>query len=130
MIRFGAQEPGMYTKVNLEDVDEYDPDDVGANVKPVGYELQPEKMRPSVWLFDEGDENRRHRQTDQEELYYVVKGNATMEVDGDEVEMDEGDFVVVSPEHWRQITAHERTRILVVGAPNVKDDHVTEEDAE
>lgn len=114
----------MYSKVNLDDLEERDVEDIEPRLKAVGYELRPGKMRPSVWIFDAGDSNNRHRQREQEELYYVIEGTGSMEVDGEEFDIQAGDIVVVPPESWRQITATESCTILAIGAPNVKDDEV------
>lgn len=119
----------MYRKVNLDDVDEREIDDIEPRLRSVGYELRPQQMRPSVWTFEEGDSNNRHRQREQEELYYVVDGTAVMDVDGEEFDVETGDFVVVSPDSWRQITATSPCTILAIGAPNVKDDTIREDEA-
>lgn len=118
----------MYSKASLDEIDARELDGVPPQLKAVGYELQTEKMRPSVWLYDEGDSNNRHWQREQEELYYVMEGTITMEVDAEEIELGEGEFVVVSPDAWRQITALEPSTIFAVGAPNVADDAVTDEE--
>lgn len=117
-------------KVNLEDLEPRDLDGIEPQLKAVGHELRTEEMRPSVWLFEAGESNNRHRQRQQEELYYVVEGEGVMEVDGEEFDIRAGDFVAVPPEPWRQITATEACTILAVGAPNVKDDAVPEGDGD
>lgn len=114
----------MYDQVNLDDIEERSIDSIQPRLKAVGYELRPQEMRPSVWVFDPGDSNNRHRQQEQEELYFVVEGSGTMEVDGEEFDIRSGDFIVVEPASWRQITATEPCTILAIGAPNVKDDEV------
>lgn len=128
----------MYSRTSLDELEERDVEGVEPDLLAVGYELRPEKMRPSVWTFAAGESNNRHRQTDQEELYLVLDGRFEMTVGdepvedgGDErFEVGEGEFVVVRPEAWRQLTALEDSRLFVVGAPNVKDDAVTEDEAE
>jgi quercetin dioxygenase-like cupin family protein len=115
----------MYSKASLNEVDTREIEGIQPKLKAVGYELQPEKMRPSVWLFDEGESNDRHWQREQEELYYVMEGSVLIEVNDEEVELAEGDFVVVSPHAWRQITALETSTIFAIGVPNVNDDAVT-----
>lgn len=122
----------MYSKIGLDDVDPVDVDGMDAEVLPVGYHLRPEKMRPSVWRYEDGESGRRHRQGEQEELYVVLDGSyeMTVERDGDVETFDfgEGDYVVVPPETWRQLTAREDSTLLVVGAPNVKDDGIWDRD--
>jgi quercetin dioxygenase-like cupin family protein len=117
----------MYSRTTLNDLELRDLEDMEPKLKAAGYELQPEKMRPSVWEFEANDSNARHRQCEQEELYFVLDGQLEMEVDGDEFEIAAGEFVIVSPESWRQLTAREDSTVFIVGAPNVKDDAIDEE---
>lgn len=118
----------MYKRVNFEDLEIREVDGIEPGLKAVGYELRPEKMRPSLWQFDAGESNRRHRQREQEELYVVLNGRLAMEVEGERFEVAEGDAIVVPPESWRQLTAKEESRVFIVGAPNVKDDDIPQED--
>lgn len=114
----------MYEKCSLDDLELIDVDDIEPGLKAVGYELRPERMRPSVWEYAPGESNNRHRQQEQEELYLVLDGRLEMTVDGETFEVETGDVVVVPPDSWRQLTAVESSRLFVVGAPNVKDDGV------
>jgi quercetin dioxygenase-like cupin family protein len=114
----------MYETCNLDDLETIDVEDIEPGLKAVGYELRPEKMRPSLWVFEPGESNNRHRQEEQEELYLVLDGRLEMTVGEETFEVESGDVVVVSPEEWRQLTALEESRLFVVGAPNVKDDGV------
>jgi|GEM_PF-981367 len=119
-----------YTKVALEDVEAHELEDPERTILPVGVELRPESMRPSVWEYDAGQTSNRHYQEEQEELYVPLSGRFEVEIeeqDGTEdavIEMQPGDYLVVDPHTVRQLTAMEAGRILVVGAPNVKDDGV------
>lgn len=122
--RFPVKQSHMYSKASPDDLETRSVEDVEPGLKAVGYELRPEKMRPSVWVFEEGESNRRHRQREQEELYVVLDGRFEVVVEEETFEIREGDFVVVPPESWRQLTALEESTLLVVGAPNVKDDAV------
>lgn len=114
----------MYERRNLHDLGPRDVDDVEPDLKAVGYELRPEKMRPNLWAFEPGESNNRHRQREQEELYLVLDGRLEMSVDDETFEVGVGDVVVVPPEPWRQLTAVEASEVFVVGAPNTKDDAV------
>jgi len=120
----------MYEIRNLDDLEAIDVDDVEPDLKAVGYELRPEEMRPSLWLFEPGEANNWHRQREQEELYLVLSGRLEVTVDDETFEVGSGDVLVVSPESWRQLSALEASRVFVVGAPNVKDDGVREGDDE
>ena len=127
----------MYEKVNPADLETRDVPDVEPGLKAVGYELRPEKMRPSVWEFEAGETNNWHRQREQEELYYVMDGAFEMTVeregengeseDRETFDLQEGEFAVVPPETWRQLEAVTDGRVLVVGAPNAKDDTILPE---
>lgn len=119
----------MYASVNIGDLERRELDDAEPDLLAVGYELRPEKMRPSVWAYEPGESHNRHRQREQEELYLVLDGRLEMRVDDETFEVEAGDVVVVSPEEWRNLTALEESRVFVVGAPNVKDDGVLEEQA-
>lgn len=119
-----------YEKVNLDDIERRDVDGIEPALLAVGYELRPSKMRPSVWEFAAGESNERHRQREQEELYVVLEGRLEMEVDGETFPVTADDYVVVPPESWRQLTAEEESRVLVVGAPNTRDDAIDEESTE
>lgn len=118
----------MYAKVNLDDLEGIAVDQTEPDVKPVGYELRPESMRPNHWIYEPGESNNRHKQGEQEELYFVLDGTGTMEVDGETFALSPGDIVVVQPDAWRQVTAETELELFVIGAPNVKDDGIHPED--
>ena len=118
----------MYSKVAVDTVEERQIEDIEPSLKAVGYELRTDEMRPSVWVFEEGDSNRIHKHTEQEELYYFIDGSATMEIDNDEIDVEEGDFVAVSPEAWRRISTEEGCTVFAVGAPNIEGDEILESD--
>jgi len=118
----------MYETVSTDELDAVTIEGTEAEIYPVGYHLGTDESRSNVWEFDEGDSGRLHRQTEQEELYYVVEGSVNFEIGDDDLTVEEGAFVAVSPEEPRRLTACEESRVLVVGAPNVADDHVVLED--
>ena len=118
-----------YARINLEDIDPIDLDDVEPTLFSVGYELRPAEMRPNVWRFDAGEATNEHRHQEQEEFYVVLEGSFDVELeegDGDgereELVLDAGDYLIVPPETWRKLTAAEESWLLVVGAPPVKGD--------
>lgn len=123
----------MYSKINLENA-EWKTRPGEPAVKTLGHELKindeprPNKMRFNYFHYNEGEVVRRHKQKEQEELFYIERGRGIMEVDGNEFEYEGGDVIVVDEGPWRQITAHEETRIFAVGAPNIRDDVVYEDE--
>lgn len=121
-----APSTDMFERRSLDDLEPIDVEDVEPDLKAVGYELRPEEMRPSLWVYEPGESNNWHRQREQEELYLVLEGRLEMTVDDETFEVGAGDVVVVPPESWRQLTAVEASEVFVVGAPNVKDDGVLE----
>jgi quercetin dioxygenase-like cupin family protein len=119
-------------KVSLDALEARDLDEFDPRLKAVGYELRPERMRPSVWSFDAGDRMNRHYHESQEELYHVLSGSFVLELgeDGaDELDLDAGDVTTVAPETVRQLRCVEAGEVFVVGAPAEKDDGVIVEAA-
>jgi quercetin dioxygenase-like cupin family protein len=122
-----------YTACSIDDVDRHELDDIEPDVLPVGVELRPAEMRPSVWAYEPGESSNRHYQEEQEELYVPLAGSFELElVEQDDdavetVEIEPGDYLVVDPETTREVTAVTDAELLVVGAPNAKDDGVVVE---
>lgn len=125
-----------YSKISLDDVERSTRTDAEPAVKMIGYDLKtrgddrPNEMRFNYFYYDEGDTVRRHYQKEQEELFYVVSGRARMEVGDESFEVTANDFVVVDPGPMRQIHALEDTEIFAVGAPNLREDAVFEDELE
>lgn len=113
-----------YSLVSLDEVEPRELDDVQPVLLSVGYELRPGEMRPNVWRFEPGESTTHHRHEAQEELYVVLEGRFDARVDDEWFEIEAGDYLVVDPDSWRQLTATEAALLLVVGAPPVKDDAV------
>jgi mannose-6-phosphate isomerase-like protein (cupin superfamily) len=60
----------------------------------------------------------RHWHQISEEIYFILEGNALMEIDGVERNIGPGDAVLIPPGAWHQITASERgVRFLCCCAP-------------
>ena len=114
----------MYSHVRLDDVDAVDVSGLDPDAFPVGYELRPDRLRPTVWSYEAGESNRLHYQQEQEELYVVLEGEFELEVDGETVALARNSFVAVEPAAKRRLTALTDGTVLVIGAPNVKDDGV------
>lgn len=102
-------------------------------------ELGCTEMRPKVWYLSPGDAMSYHRQTEQEEFYYVLSGPARMKVEGELIDVPEGTALRIPPETSRQVlndTAEnegeeedgdegeqgEEHVWLIVGAPPLPDD--------
>ncbi|WP_435361869.1 cupin domain-containing protein [Haloarchaeobius sp. DFWS5] len=124
----------MYSKINVEDAPLRTQTDAEPGVRMLGYELKargddrPKELRFNYFEYDAGDVVRRHKQKEQEEVFYVIEGEGTMEVDGDEFEMRAGDCIVVDPGPFRELRAETEMRIFAVGAPNIADDAVFEDE--
>ncbi|WP_135854323.1 cupin domain-containing protein [Halorussus salinus] len=124
----------MYEKTSLADLETRDVEDIEPDLKAVGYQLRPDEMRPSVWEFEEGETNNWHRHEAQEELYYVLSGEFVVTVESEDeeretFELGADEVVVIPAATWRQFEALEDGRMLVVGAPSVKDDGITEDES-
>lgn len=126
----------MHSKINLDEGEHRTKPGAEPTVKAMGYELRarghprPRELRFNYFSYDEGQAVPRHKQREQEELFFVRSGRARMEVDGEEFAIEAGDFIVIDPGPWRQITAVKPCEILAVGAPNVPDDAIFEEEYE
>ncbi|MCU4753128.1 cupin domain-containing protein [Halobacteria archaeon AArc-curdl1] len=126
----------MYSKINLEDAEWRTQTDEEPAVKTLGYELKaagedrPNEMRFNYFHYEPGDAVRRHKQIDQEEVFFIIEGSGTFEVDGEEFPYESGDTIVVDAGPMRQIIAEEETYIFAVGAPNLRDDAVFEDELE
>ncbi|MFC7205331.1 cupin domain-containing protein [Haloferax namakaokahaiae] len=114
----------MRKHVNLNEMELYDADVTRGKLLPVGYELRPQQMRPSVWVYEAGGHGTKHKQKEQEELYHVLSGRFELVFADETMELEPGSFVVVSPDEERQLHCLEDGKVFVVGAPNVKDDGV------
>jgi mannose-6-phosphate isomerase-like protein (cupin superfamily) len=67
---------------------------------------------------NQGGREHDHADTNQEEVYFVVKGSGTMRVDGEEVELKPGRFVRVDPAATRLPTAgRDGLEFIAFGAP-------------
>jgi mannose-6-phosphate isomerase-like protein (cupin superfamily) len=71
-----------------------------------------------------GAATRRHHHRVAEELYYLLEGVGTMEVDGDRREVVAGDAILIPPGAWHQIRAHggSAVRLLCCCSPPYRDE--------
>ena len=58
-----------------------------------------------------------HDHDDQEEVYLLVEGAATLTVDGEDLALDPGDAVRVDPGATRDLAFSEESQMVIVGAP-------------
>ena len=87
--------------------------------KPIARTLGAQAIRLNRFDSQPGQEGKEHdeRETGQEEIYIPVAGRGWIRIDGDEVELDPGRFVLVSAEAKRQVIASdEGLSYVVVGA--------------
>lgn len=84
-----------------------------------------EQMRPRVWYLDPGDAMSHHRQTEQEEFYYVLEGPGRIRIDDDVRDVPEGSALRILPETPRQVLndGDDGEHVwLIVGSPAVEGD--------
>jgi mannose-6-phosphate isomerase-like protein (cupin superfamily) len=87
--------------------------------KPVASTLGARAIRLNRFDNVPGQAGKEHdeRESGQEEIYVVVGGSGTIVVDGEEVELRPGRFVLVPPESVRRVVAGgEGLAYVVVGA--------------
>jgi quercetin dioxygenase-like cupin family protein len=92
---------------------------VAGRRKPVALELGAQAVRMNQFDSTPGQTGVEHDESEsgQEEVYVALGGSGTLCVDGDEVELVEGRYVLVQPEAVRQVVAGpEGLSYLVVGA--------------
>ena len=64
-----------------------------------------------------GTTTERHHHKVSEEFYFLLKGEGTMEIDGENREVRPGDAVLIPAGAWHQITATKDLRFLCCCAP-------------
>lgn len=109
-----------YTKVNYEEVDQ-----VSNAMHFLREPLQTERVGVTVARCDPGWKSRPHdhADNDHEEVYVLIEGEATIVVDGEEVEMETGDALRIPPESTRQIRNGDvESAFVLVSAPNFSEE--------
>jgi quercetin dioxygenase-like cupin family protein len=87
--------------------------------KPIAAALGARAIRLNRFDSEPGQAGKEHdeQQSGQEELYIPVRGNGVLVVDGEEIELRPGLFVLVEPASRRMVVAgDEGLSYLVVGA--------------
>lgn len=89
-----------YRKVNYTEVEQ-----VSDAMHFLREPLESRQVGVTIARCDPGWKSRPHDHTDDghEEIYVLIRGGATVIVDGDEVEMERGDSIWISPDATRQI---------------------------
>jgi len=64
-----------------------------------------------------GQPTQRHYHKLSEEFYFILEGTGTMEINGEERQVQPGDAILISPGAWHQITASTQLRLLCCCAP-------------
>jgi mannose-6-phosphate isomerase-like protein (cupin superfamily) len=64
-----------------------------------------------------GAATERHFHRESEELYFILEGKGTMEVDGESQGVGPGDAILIPPGAWHQISALVPLRFLCCCAP-------------
>ena len=106
-----------YTHV---DVGELDAEGPGGMVRKVRRALEARAFGLNYFIVPPNQVGREHDHgdSDHEEVYFVVKGSGTMQIDGDEIELRPGRFVRVDPAATRvPMSGAEGLEFVTVGAP-------------
>ena len=103
-----------YTKANYKDVEP-----AGGGLHFLRDELDCEQLGVSVLTCEPGWEGKPHdhAENDQEEVYVLVEGSATVTVDDEAVSMTPGDALRIDPDSKRQIEADDESMFVLAGAP-------------
>jgi quercetin dioxygenase-like cupin family protein len=97
----------------------FDTSSVEGRRKPVAAELAARAVRINQFDSQPGQEGFEHheRESGQEEVYLALRGAGVLRVDGDEIELVPGRYVLVEPESVRQVVAGpDGLSYLAVGA--------------
>lgn len=112
-----------YTLVDIDDAAE----DGAAGKRQVDLteRLGSTEIAARMWYLSPGEEITYHRETAQEELYYLVDGPGRMRIDGELIDVPDGAIVRLPPETPRQVlndTGESDHVWLILGAPAEKDE--------
>ena len=105
---------------SVVDVDELDAEGRGGAVRKVRRALGGRAFGFNYFRFPPNQEGREHDHADsnQEEVYFVVKGSGWMRIEDEEIELRPGLFVRVDPRATRvPISGDEGLEFLAIGAP-------------
>ncbi len=111
-------------RTDLSEIEEIPPD---LDITPVDDLLGLEEMQAKLWYFEPDEEINYHAHSEQEELYYVVKGEFSLKLgrsgDTEIVEVGPGDLWAAGPEvgHGHRYLGDDEGVVLALGAPPVHD---------
>lgn len=109
---------------DLSEIDDVPPDH---DVRAVDEALGSENLKANVWYIDPGEEIKYHAHSEQEELYYVLRGTFSLKIgpsgDTEIIEAEPGTFWVAGPKtgHGHRNVSDETGVVLAFGAPAVDD---------
>lgn len=124
MPEYGVVDPEKVSVTDLSENEEVPPD---LTIREIGEALGIEQARVKLWYFDPGEEIQYHAHSEQEEIYYVIRGRFSLKLgqSGEEeyVEVAPGDFYAASPGigHGHRYLGEDQGVVLAIGAPNVDD---------
>ena len=105
---------------DVADVGKLDAEGPGGMVRKVRRAVGAKAFGFNYFIFPPNQEGREHDHGDsnQEEVYFVVKGGGKMRIDGEEIDLMPGRFVRVDPESTRvPIAGDEGLELVAFGAP-------------
>lgn len=104
-----------YERVNVDDVDP-----VAEGMHFLRDPLGCDRLGVTVLEVDSGWTGKAHDHADDdhEEVYLLLSGEASIEVDDERVELDPGDAVRVAPQSTRRLEVGDAaSRLVIAGAP-------------
>ncbi len=105
---------------SVADVNELEAEGPGGVVRKVRRALDAHAFGFNYFKLPPGQEGFEHDETKsrQEEVLFVVKGKGTIRVDGEEIELEPGRFVRLSPEATRcPMAGSDGLEFVTFGAP-------------
>ena len=105
---------------DIADVDELDAEGPGGMVRKARRAVGAHAFGFNYFIFppDEVGHEHHHSDSNEEEVYFVVKGSGTMTVDGQDLELRPGRFVRVDPTATRvPRSGADGLEFLTIGAP-------------
>ena len=106
-------------RVTTDDVDSWT--SPAAAKRPLGRVLEAEEVAVNHYELEPGDAFGfgYHRHPDQEEVFYVIEGEATFETEDGDVSVGAGEAVRFAPGEWQlgRNEGDERVVALALGAP-------------